>query len=259
MLFAGYRSYPGEYWHARYRMVPALLRESIIEPLITALPDSRETRLGETLRRAKKFIRATHGPFDERLLALKEVSPAATRRKLLSGSCNGTDPALAWVRRLLERSPGDPINRMLSTDLLDSLPGDMLTKVDLMSMANSLEVRVPLLDHRVVELAFEIPGPEKLRRGVTKRVLKETFKDLLPLGHTRQPKCGFEIPISRWLRTDLGFLVDRYLSAERIHDQGIFDVAVVQNLVLSHRQAKTDTSWMLWNLIVFQQWQEAYA
>ena len=256
-LFAGYRSYLGEYWRARYRMVPALLRESIIEPVIAALPDSRETRLGETLRRAKKFIRATHGPFDERLLALKEVFPAATRRKLLSGGCNGTDPALAWVRRLLERSPGDPINRMLSTDLLDSLPGDMLTKVDLMSMANSLEVRVPLLDHRVVELAFEIPGTEKLRRGITKHVLKETFKNLLPPGHTRQPKSGFEIPISRWLRTDLGFLVDRYLSKERIRDQGLFDAAVVQDLVQSHRQAKTDTSWMLWNLIVFQKWYES--
>jgi asparagine synthase (glutamine-hydrolysing) len=257
-LFAGYRSYLGEYWHARYRMVPALLRESIIEPVIEALPDSRETRIGETLRRAKKFIRATHGPFDERLLALKEVFPAPIRGKLLAGGNNGTDPALAWVRHLLGRSSGDAINRMLCTDLIDSLPGDMLTKVDLMSMANSLEVRVPLLDHRVVELAFQIPGPEKLRGGITKRVLKESFRGLLPPGHTRQPKSGFEIPISRWLRTELSFLVDRYLSEERIRDQGIFDAAVVQDLVRSHRQAKTDTSWMLWSLIVFQKWHESY-
>jgi asparagine synthase (glutamine-hydrolysing) len=239
-------------------MVPALLRESIIEPVVAALPDSRETRIGEILRRAKKFIRSTRGPFDERLLALKEVFPAPTRGNLIAGGCNGTDPALAWVRHLLSRSSGDAVNRMLCTDLIDSLPGDMLTKVDLMSMANSLEVRVPLLDHRVVELAFQIPGAEKLRRGVTKRILKETFKGLLPPGHTRQPKCGFEIPISRWLRTDLGFLVDRYLSAGRIRDQGIFDAAVVQDLVLGHRQAKTDTSWMLWNLIVFQKWHESF-
>ena len=98
------------------------------------------------------------------------------------------------MRHLLGRSTGDAVNRMLATDLIDSLPGDMLTKVDLMSMANSLEVRVPLLDHHVVELAFRIPGPEKLRRGVTKHVLKETFKDLLPPGHTRQPKSGFRDP-----------------------------------------------------------------
>jgi asparagine synthase (glutamine-hydrolysing) len=257
-LFAGYRSYLGEYWRARYLMVPALLRESIIEPLIAALPDSRENRIGETLRRTKKFIRATHGPFDERLLVLKEVFPALTRHKLLAGRDGEIDPALVWVQHLLSRSTGDGINRMLATDLIDSLPGDMLTKVDLMSMANSLEVRVPLLDHRVVELAFAIPGRKKLRGGITKHVLKETFKNLLPPGHTRQPKSGFEIPISSWLRTDLSFLVDRYLSEERIRDQGIFDAAVVQDLVRSHRQAKTDTSWMLWNLIVFQKWHESY-
>ena len=103
------------------------------------------------------------------------------------------------------------------------------------------------------------PAPEKLRGGVTKRVLKEAFKDLLPPGHTRRPKSGFEIPISRWLRTELSFLVDRYLSEERIRDQGIFDADVVQDLVRSHRQAKTDTSWMLWNLIVFQKWHESHA
>ncbi|MFO7709654.1 MAG: asparagine synthase (glutamine-hydrolyzing) [Desulfobacterales bacterium] len=258
-LFAGYRCYLAEYWRARYRMVPALLREAIIEPVIAVLPDSRETRTGEILRRAKKFIRAASGPFDERLLALKEVFPASVRRTLLAGASNGTDPALAWVQHLLTRSSGDSINRMLVTDLIDSLPGDMLAKVDLMSMANSLEVRVPLLDHRVVELAFAIQGSQKLRGGVTKRLLKETFQDLLPPGHTRQPKSGFEIPISLWLRTDVSFLVDRYLSSERIRDQGIFDYDIVHGLVCSHRAGTTDTSWMLWNLIVFENWMERYA
>jgi hypothetical protein len=73
-------AYLAEYWRERYRMVPALLRESVIEPVIAALPDSRETRIGEALRRAKKFLRSTRGPFDERLLALKEVFPAPTRQ-----------------------------------------------------------------------------------------------------------------------------------------------------------------------------------
>jgi asparagine synthase (glutamine-hydrolysing) len=257
-LFAGYRSYLGEYWFRRYRMLPALLRDSIIEPLIEALPDSRETRIGETLRRAKKFIRAGRGSFEERLLTLKEVFPAATRQMLLAGGGNGADPALAWVRHLLDRSPGDAINRMLCTDLIDTLPGDMLAKVDLMSMRHSLEVRVPLLDHRVVELALQIPGPQKLRRGVTKRLLKNAFRDLLPPGHTRRPKSGFEIPIGRWLRNELSFLVERYLSEERIREQGIFDASVTQELVRRHRHAQTDTSWMLWNLIVFQHWQDRY-
>ena len=105
-LFAGYRSYLGEYWRARYLMVPDFLRRFILEPVIAALPDSRETCIGDTLRRAKKFIRAARGPFDERLLALKEVFPASTRRKLLAGREGEIDPALVWVRQLLERCPG---------------------------------------------------------------------------------------------------------------------------------------------------------
>ena len=258
-LFGGYRSYLAEGWRARYHMLPALLRESVIEPVIAALPDSRESRIGETLRRVKKFVRAAKGPFDARLLALKEITPGDVRQRLVRGDVSGADPALAWVRQLLGRCTGDAANRMLATDLIDSLPGDMLTKVDLMSMAHSLEVRVPLLDHRVVELSFRIPGGEKLRGGVTKRVLKEAFASLLPPGHTRLPKSGFEVPISRWLRTDLKFLVDRYLCEERIRDQGIFEADAVAGLVRSHSERRTDTAWALWNLIVFQQWQDAHA
>jgi asparagine synthase (glutamine-hydrolysing) len=257
-LFGGYRSYLGEYWRQRYRWIPALLRKSLIEPVVERIPDSRETRLGEALRRAKKFIRATQGKFEERLLALKEVFPAAVRRKLLAADDGRLDPALAWVRRLVERGSGDGINRMLWTDVVDSLPSDMLTKVDLMSMHHSLEVRVPLLDHRVAEIAFQIPGTYKLHRGITKYVLKNTFKDLLPPGHTRRPKSGFEVPISRWLRNDLRPLVDLYLAEERIRDQGIFSFPVIGELIEAHRRRRTDTSWMLWNLVVFQHWFDRY-
>jgi asparagine synthase (glutamine-hydrolysing) len=256
-LFAGYRSYLGEYWREKYLMIPALLRESILESLVESVADSRETRFGELSRRAKKFIRGSRGPFEERMLALKQVIPASVRQRLLAGAAD--DPALIWVRELINRSSGDTISRMLYTDLVDSLPGDMLAKVDWMSMRNSLEVRVPMLDHQVVEIACRVPGRRKLRHGITKSILKETFKDLLPPGHTRRPKSGFEIPISRWLREDLRPLVDRYLSETRIRDQGLFDFSVIRGLIESHRHRKTDTSWMLWNLIVFQHWYESYA
>jgi asparagine synthase (glutamine-hydrolysing) len=209
----------------------------------------------------KKFIRATKGSFPERILALKEVFPDEVRKNLLlsNNHRNGSrDPALGWINKLLGGYNGDRINSMLYSDLKDSLPGDMLTKVDWMSMKNSLEVRVPLLDHRVVELAFRMNGSLKLNNGKTKYILKEAFKDLLPSSLYNRPKAGFEVPISRWLKTDLKFLIDQYLAKEKLREQGIFDSEIVDGLIQKHLSNKTDTSWMLWNLIVFQHWYQNY-
>ena len=260
-LFAGYRSYLAEYWLAKYMMVPGVLREGLLEKIINALPDSRDTRAMELIRRLKKFIKGTKGTFPERILALKEVFPQEIRQKILlaaSQTNSLNDPALSWVERLLNYYQGDRLNCILYSDLKDSLPGDMLTKVDWMSMKNSLEVRVPFLDHRLVEMAFQMPGSLKLKNGMTKYILKEAFKDLLPSAIYQRAKSGFEVPISRWLKNELKFLLDQYLAESRIRNQGIFDHTIIQELVGQHLSGKTDTSWMLWNLIVFQCWYENY-
>ena len=147
---------------------------------------------------------------------------------------------------------------MLYADLTISLPGDMLWKVDMMSMRHSLEVRVPLLDPRVVELAFRIGGDWKIRHGRGKYVFIETFKDLLPKSLHRRPKWGFEMPVSRWLKTDLHDLIDTYLARERIEKQGIFNYPVIEDLIRNLVHNRTDTSWQLWNLIAFQAWHESH-
>jgi asparagine synthase (glutamine-hydrolysing) len=226
------------------------------------LPDSRDVKILEHIRRLKKFIKATKGSFSERLLALKEVFPEEIRKNLLLNNHNNgnrsRDLSLGWINKLLGCYNGDRINSILYSDLKDSLPGDMLTKVDWMSMKNSLEVRVPLLDHRVVEMAFRMKRSLKLNKGKSKYILKETFKDLLPTNLYKRPKAGFEVPISRWLKTDLKFLIDQYLAKEKLREQGIFDFEIVDGLIQKHLSNKTDTSWMLWNLIVFQNWYQNY-
>ena len=260
-LFAGYRSYLAEYWFAKYMMVPGFLREGLLERIINVLPDSRDTKGLEYIRRLKKFIKGTKGSFPERVLSLKEVFPKDVRKNILIENPNIkslNDPALKWVERLLNGHQGDSLNSILYSDLKDSLPCDMLTKVDWMSMKNSLEVRVPFLDHRLVEMAFQMPGSLKLKNGKTKYILKETFKDLLPPSIYRRPKAGFEVPISRWLKNELKFLLDQYLAEKRIQNQGIFDPKIIKQLVGQHLSGKTDTSWMLWNLIVFQSWYDNY-
>jgi asparagine synthase (glutamine-hydrolysing) len=262
-LFAGYRFHLGEYWYKRYMMIPAILRDGLIERIIQALPDSRDIKVMEYIRRLKKFIKGTKGPFPERVLSWKEVFPREIRDNLLLIPENREDlpqyeMSLEWVRRNLPSNGKDQINKILYSDVKDSLPGDMLTKVDWMSMKNSLEVRVPFLDHHVVELAFKIGGHLKLHKGKSKYLLKETFRDLLPPSLYHRPKVGFEIPISRWLKTDLKFLIEEYLAKDKINKQGIFDYEVIGPLIQNLMANKTDTSWMLWNLIVFQCWHENY-
>jgi len=197
-LFAGYRSYLGEYWYKRYMFIPAFIREELFERLIQRLPDSRDTKYLEYIRRLKKFIKGTKGSFPERVLALKEIFPRDIRRNLLRRSGPNEnplleDPALSRVKKLLDLNCDDRINSILYADLKDSLPGDMLTKVDWMSMKNSLEVRVPFLDHRVVELAFSMQSAFKLHKGRGKYIqkpLKIYFRRVLLIG----PRLDLRFP-----------------------------------------------------------------
>lgn len=143
-------------------------------------------------------------------------------------------------------------------DVRGLLHGDMLAKVDRMSMLNSLEVRVPFLDHTVAEYAFQLEGNLKLKGKTGKYILIETFKHLLPPSLHKRSKRGFEMPIAAWLRNDLKFLIDEYLAEDRIKRQGIFNFEVINNLKEGHLKGRQDTSWLLWNLIVFQYWYRTY-
>ncbi len=257
-LFAGYRIYTGEYWHSRYLLVPGPLR-NMLGGLILSLPDSRASRALEYVRRLKKFVRGAGGAFEDRFFAWNEIFSREIRENILSIG-NGIDLDLG-KKRLTERlneKNFDVINRMLYADVKESLPGDMLQKVDAMSMLNSLEVRVPFLDHRVCEVAFGIPGDFKIKQGRGKYVLMETFRDILPACLHKRPKWGFEMPISRWFKGELKYLLDEYLSKDRIERQGIFRYPVIEKILSDHLQYRSDTSWLIWNLIVFQAWYSNY-
>jgi len=258
-LFAGYRMYQGEAWHRRYRRIPRFLREKLIEPALLALPNARDNPATERFRRMQKFIRGAKDSLPARFMAWNEIFPAATQETLLDRSFRAAEAqAPPLFAAALSALDADPINRMLYADLKISLPGDMLWKVDMMSMRHALEVRVPLLDPRVVELAFRIGGGWKIRHGRGKYIFIETFKDLLPKSLHRRPKWGFEMPVSRWLKTDLHGLIDAYLAPDRIRKQGIFNASVIGTLVGNLMENRTDTSWQLWNLIAFQAWHESH-
>ena len=259
-LFAGYRMYAGEEWYSRYSLIPSLIRRQIIEPLFLSLPDSRDKKIPDYIRRAKKFFRgAKCATFEERFFAWNEIFSRDLRKGILTKSGNADyDLGKRLLSERLNERNDDNLNRMLYADVKESLPGDMLKKVDAMSMLNSLEVRVPFLDHRVCEMAFAISGDHKIKNGKGKYILIETFKDILPESLYNRPKWGFEMPVSKWLKSDLRYLIDEYLSREVIVRQGIFDYDVIKNLINNLISNRTDTSWQIWNLIVFQVWYSRY-
>lgn len=259
-LFAGYRMYTGEHWNRRYQGIPVFIRRRILAPLILALHDSRTSFLGEKVRRMKRFLSGAEGAFNERFFHLNELFSRDFRKEMLvSPGVVDSDNGFNLLSARLDAFAGDPVTRMLYAHFKDSLVEDMLRKVDLMSMLNSLEVRVPLLDHRVCELAFSMPGDWKLRGCRGKHILVETFKDLIPPTLLNRPKMGFEIPVSHWLKTDLRPMLDEYLSESRLRRGGIFNPAAVKRLTDDLMTGRRDTAWQLWTLLVFQSWHARHA
>jgi asparagine synthase (glutamine-hydrolysing) len=260
-LFAGYRMYLGEYWAGYYGKIPGLVRNGVIAPIVQALPDARDKPSLEMIRRVKKFLRGMSLSFPERFCGWREIFPFSLRQKLLKDPLK-ENLYLRVIREMVDHEKGrfgsDTINLMLYMDLKGLLPGDMLTKVDRMSMANALEVRVPLLDHTFVEYVFKLKGNTKLKPRGGKYIFMETFKDLLPAAIHSRPKWGFEMPIGAWLRKELKFLIDDYLSESLIRKQDFFDFGIVEGLIKDHLSGRQDTSWHLWNLIVFQHWYKTY-
>jgi asparagine synthase (glutamine-hydrolysing) len=140
------------------------------------------------------------------------------------------------------------------------LPGDLLVKVDLASMAHSLECRGPFLDHRVVELAMAMPLDRKvrLRSGRSKVILKQAFSDLLPPQIKSRPKMGFGVPISRWFRDELKNELEEVLLDPVCLNRGIFRPAAIENLVTEHARGQREHSNRLWALLMLELWFRQY-
>lgn len=150
--------------------------------------------------------------------------------------------------------PRDPLDSGLYVDFKTYLPDNILTKVDRMSMAVSLEARVPLLDKDLVELAFQVPANLKIAGGELKSILKKTALRHVPAECLYRSKQGFSIPIKNWLKTTLKPLMDDLLESGRLRRQGLFHVSTVERLVRQHLAGTHNHSHVLWSLMVFQQW-----
>ena len=158
----------------------------------------------------------------------------------------------------MEKSHWEPLAQQQYVDIKTYLVDDILTKVDRMSMAVSLEARVPLLDFRIVELAVNLPAKMKINQGETKRVFKEAMVERLPGDVLNKPKQGFSIPIKHWLRGSLKPMMTDLLSQQRVRQRGYFNDDCVSGWVDEHLSGRQNHSHKLWALMVFEIWNQQF-
>lgn len=249
-LFGGYRRYAADEWLRRLAPVLGAVGP-VLEPIVRTLP---------RFRRVKKLMDAARLRDDAvRYSSLLRVFTDDMLAEMLPGGGGGDfDPTAPYRQHMTHASGADYINRLMYADLKTWLPDTYLEKVDKTSMAVSLEARVPLLDHRLVELSMRIPGHLKIARGVTKRIFKRAVADLLPETTLRKPKRGFSVPTDLWFRGELRQFAFDVLFDRRTRQRGCFQPDAVERLWRDHQDGREVRDAHLWLLMNFELWARRY-
>jgi len=249
-VFAGYPRYKGGLWAQKYRHLPGWLRRGVIAPMAGLIPESTKGRHG--LRRAREFLTAASLPDADMYAAWVEYFSPEERAQMLPGDMAPTSP----IAELYRRSPsGHPLDAMQQTDLQSFLPGNLLAYGDAMSMRHSLELRLPLIDHRLVDAVGTLAPELRVQDGM-KTLLRAIAKKLLPADIVDAPKRGFNPPMGVWLKNDLAGLVKDRLTAARMADLGLAWEPIAQ-LLQEHRGGRRDHSLKVWALLVLDTWRES--
>lgn len=256
-LFGGYRRYVVDRFASLYQRLPAALTENLVPALAGKLPRSRRTkrvfqalRLVDPARRYPSWLIAFTPEMQVELLG-------ADLREAVAGH-DPARPYYGYYHALNGQTASDHLNRLMYVDLKTLLVDGYMEKVDKATMACSLEARLPLLDHRLVELAFQIPGRFKIRGVSSKRILKRAVRDLVPADVLRKPKHGFAVPIDPWFRGALKDFSFEVLLDGRTRRRGYFNMDFVERLWREHAEGRHVRTEHLWTLLNFELWHRLY-
>lgn len=258
--FGGYTRYAHDLQEASWRQyVPAPLRRGLLRALANIWP--KADWLPQQLRAKTRLTNLSLDP-DQAYANTLTLARLPLRRRLLHHDVvkqlNGHDPTEIIRQHYRTADPNDFLAGMISADVGVMLPDDFLTKVDRASMAHGVEVRPPLVDHELLELAATIPSHYKVNRGETKWILKETYGKLLPSAVTQRRKQGFDVPVELWLRGPLrGIFEDTVLSKQN-RAADFIDQRAVGELFRSHQRGLGRHGRLLWALLVFGKWADVY-
>ncbi|OFX14507.1 MAG: asparagine synthase (glutamine-hydrolyzing) [Alphaproteobacteria bacterium RIFOXYD12_FULL_60_8] len=249
-VFAGYPRYEGALLAQRYRRLPAFLRDGIIAPLTRLIPESTQGRHG--LRRLREFAKAAGHANGPMYAAWVEYFSPEERQALLGLSTLPSQP----IAEAFRRAPSsDVLDAVQQTDLETFLPGNLLAYGDAMSMRHALELRLPLIDHRLVEAVGRLSPTLRMARG-KKTLLREVARRLLPTEIVEAPKRGFNPPMGAWLKGDLAPLIDQRLTPERLIALHL-EPKPVQALITEFRRGGRDHSLKIWSLLVLEAWERS--
>jgi asparagine synthase (glutamine-hydrolysing) len=259
-LFGGYRRYLGDSLQRYYRWLPQAVRSTWLPGLLSKLPQDRHSGWTNNIRYATAFTKsAAMDPINRYLSYVSLLSPAM-HSQLLQGYSSaeavaGEDVASRIMKEYFAKcSRADGLNQLMYVDTKTSLVDDLLALTDKTSMAASVECRAPFMDHELVELAAKMPSHLKVRGLTTKYLLKKALKPWLPHEILHRKKRGFGAPVGAWLRDDLRFLTRELLSEQQVRKRGYLDWPVVQEIISSHEQQRSDKTDSLLALICFELW-----
>jgi len=264
-LFAGYRKHIAHRWAQAYQRIPGVLRDGI-ESALDALPGCRGTAMKGCVRLAKKMARSASLEPEEQFIRNCTYLNSAQKLNLYSleiqDQLRTSDSAVRHHASFDAVRGADFLNQMLYLDTKIFMASLNLNYNDKMSMASSVEVRVPFLDRELAEFAaWNIPPNSKLKgffRPTTKHIFRRAMKNVLPAEVLQQPKAGFAAPVDYWLANDLREMVDDVLSDTNIRKRGLFRPEAVRHFIDEHRKGVEDWSMQIWQLLTLEHWMRVF-
>jgi len=255
--FGGCKRYVADQAASAYQRLPGALTDGLIPHLVDRLPRLRRMKsvvhtlpITDPARRGASWL-LLFTPEMQRELLQPEVSAAIA-------DYDPTWPYPHYYYQLQEPAAVDHLNRLMYVELKTMLPDLLLEKWDKLATACGLEVRMPLLDHRLVDLAYQIPSRHKVRGWSTKRIFKRAVRRLVPAEVLRRPKHGLYVPTDPWFRGDLKTFTFEVLLDERTRRRGYFDMSVVERLWREHLEGRHVWSTHLWLLLNLEIWHRIY-
>lgn len=258
-LFAGYERYQAMLAAEIYQKMPLPLIK-VLSLLTNVLPDSAEPR--NRMRRIRRFLEGAILPTEQRYIRWVGIFDDVLKGRVYSEGFQSSiskSEALNFMRPFFNKeNAASLIDRLLYADTMTYLPNDLLVKVDISSMANSLEARSPFLDHKLMEFAASLPASYKMRGFIKKHILKKAIDNVIPKENIYRRKMGFGAPVGRWFRNELKGLLQETLLSEKFRKRGYFNPGAIEDMVKQHISGEKDFTFQLWSLLMLELWHRRF-